>query len=72
MTEKNDFTWGKDKVIKNGNLGKIVSIPVESGGSGPEDADHPTIHDRNADFEVDEFKEKMAERLSKELHREQS
>ena len=69
MTEKNDFTWGKDRVKKNGNLGKIVAIPPED-GTDDAGASNSTMHDDNADFEVDEFKEKMAEKLSKELHKE--
>lgn len=72
MTDRNDFTWGKGKVIENGNLGKIVVIPLESDTDSSEDDKLSTCHDENADFEVDEFKEKMAERLSKELHKEQS
>ncbi|WP_406656205.1 hypothetical protein V7O62_10115 [Methanolobus sp. ZRKC2] len=68
MAEKNDFTWGKDRVNKNGNLGKIVAIPPEVSTDEAEADGHSTMHD--VDFEVDEFKEKMAEKLSKELHKE--
>lgn len=70
MTEKNDFTWGKDKVLENGNLGKIVAIPPESSTDESGENKDPAIQDETTDFEVDEFKEKMAEKLSRELHKE--
>ncbi|WP_340819613.1 hypothetical protein [Methanolobus sp. WCC4] len=67
MPEKNDFSWEKGK-IKNGNsLGKIVSIPVEEDVDIPEDIKLGS--ENKADFVVDEFKEKMAEVLSRELHK---
>ncbi len=69
MTEKNDFTWGKDRINKNGNIGKIVVIPPECGDEKKEGDEVSFARDENVDFEVDEFKEKTAEKLSRELHK---
>lgn len=72
MTEKNDFTWGKDRINKNGNIGKIVVIPPECGDEEKEGEEISFARDEDVDFEVDEFKEKTAEKLSRELHKDQS
>lgn len=69
MTEKNDFTWGKDRINKNGNIGKIVVIPPECGDEEIDDGEASFARDEDVDFEVDEFKEKTAEKLSRELHK---
>ncbi|MBN2109958.1 MAG: hypothetical protein JW705_02570 [Methanosarcinaceae archaeon] len=70
MKEKNDFMWGKGKVLKNGTLGKIVAIPAESDADG-QVGEKRAINDENVDFEIDEFKGKIAEKLSKELHKDE-
>ncbi|SDF45882.1 hypothetical protein SAMN04488589_0585 [Methanolobus vulcani] len=74
MKSKQDFSW-EDGKIKNGDtLGRIVSIPTQ------EDLEPETFDDRklkqikqnfdeDSDIVVDEFKEKMTEILSRELHR---
>lgn len=68
MPEKNDFSWEKGK-IKNGNtLGNIVSIPVEEEGINIPESTRLNP-DEPGNIVVDEFKEKMAEVLSRELHK---
>lgn len=72
MTDNNDFTWGKGRIIKEGNLGKIVAIPPETDTCVPEGCSSYPASDEGTDLEVDEFKKKMAERLSNELHRDEA
>ncbi|WP_094227066.1 hypothetical protein [Methanolobus psychrotolerans] len=68
MPNKEDFSWENSK-IKNGNtLGKIVSIPAHGDSDIEPSKDiRLNVEDRK-DIVVDEFKEKMAEILSRELH----
>lgn len=73
MENNNDFSWDVGKV-KNGNtLGKIVAIPTLDDFE-PETFEslnqNKNIDDRS-DIVVDEFKEKVAEVLSRELHKKQ-
>lgn len=64
MPEKEDFSWEKGKVKEDSTLGKITIIPVGEGVKlKPEEQEN---------IVVDEFKEKMAEILSKELHKKDS
>ncbi|WP_342306275.1 hypothetical protein [Methanolobus sp. ZRKC5] len=69
MPEKEDFSWDNSK-IKNGNtLGKIISIPAqENTNIGMPEKVQSTFEDKK-EIVIDEFKEKMAEILSRELHK---
>ena len=68
MPKQDDFSWDTGKVKNGSTLGKIVTIPKQDeklkasgefkSGSGTQE-----------DIVVDEFKEKMAEVLSRELRK---
>lgn len=69
MPKQDDFSWEKGKVKDGSSLGKIVTIPTLDDDIGaPEDIESRRLDNRE-DIVVDEFKEKMAEVLSKELHK---
>lgn len=66
MSEKNDYSWGKERVTSGSKLGHIVSIPLE-----PEDRCEETkeITEIETDVVIEDFKEKMAKMVSKEIHK---
>lgn len=68
MPKQDDFSWEKGKVKEGSSLGKIVSIPAQEDEiEAP--GDLKLNIDSKEDIAVDEFKEKMAEVLSRELHK---
>ncbi|MBP1907875.1 hypothetical protein [Methanolobus bombayensis] len=71
MRNKNDFSWENGKIKNGDTLGKIVAIPTQD-DSEPETLDETSrkqMHEEQSDIVIDEFKEKMTEILSRELHR---
>ncbi|WP_407354978.1 hypothetical protein [Methanolobus sp. WCC5] len=69
MSENEDFSWGSGKIKNLSTLGNITSIPAHeepdtemAQGMILKEGEHGYIV-------IDEFKEKMADILSKELHR---
>nr|WP_321496760.1 hypothetical protein [uncultured Methanolobus sp.] len=73
MKSKGDFSWENGKIKNGDTLGKIVSIPIQD-DLEPEIFDDIKLKqikqnfDEDSDILVDEFKEKMTELLSRELH----
>ncbi|SFM47245.1 hypothetical protein [Methanolobus profundi] len=68
MPKKEDFSWENGKIKEAGTLGKIVSIPTQEEELEKAENIRPKSDDLE-DVVVDEFKEKMAEILSRELHK---
>ncbi|WP_292470030.1 hypothetical protein [Methanolobus sp.] len=70
MPKHEDFSWDKGKIKNGSSLGKIISIPAQGDDiEGPDDVELRI--DTKEDIVVDEFKERMAEILSRELHKKQ-
>jgi hypothetical protein len=67
MSNKDDFSWEKGKITTGNTLGKIVTIPVKEDTDIPDKA-KLSVEGQN-DIVIDEFKEKMAEVLSRELRK---
>ncbi|WP_406660134.1 hypothetical protein V7O66_09785 [Methanolobus sp. ZRKC3] len=67
MSEKKDYSWGKERVTNSIRLGNIVTIPLEAELESEEEFRRKS--EIQADVVVDEFKEKMAKMLSQELHK---
>lgn len=69
MPETEDFSWDNSKIKTGNTLGKIVSIPAQEDTNieMPEKV-QSTFEDKE-DVVIDEFKEKIAEILSRELHK---
>ncbi|MDK2827170.1 MAG: hypothetical protein PWQ63_1442 [Methanolobus sp.] len=73
MGSKGDFSWENGKIKNGDTLGRIVAIPTQDDLEPEIFDDIKTKHtkqkiDEQADIIVDEFKNKMTEVLSKELH----
>jgi hypothetical protein len=74
MKSKGDFSWENGKIKNGDTLGKIVAIPTQEDLEPEVFDDIKAKHtkqnfDEDADIVIDEFKEKMTEVLSRELHR---
>ncbi|WP_319508984.1 hypothetical protein [uncultured Methanolobus sp.] len=69
MSNNDDFSWKNGKITTGNTLGKIVSIPLQEDSDIEIPEEIKTEIEDNTDLVIDEFKEKMAEVLSRELHK---